>query len=840
MKTTLEARFRAPLKDYYTRRIIVWRDEGGEFSETVAEMELENARILVMQENCMFELRRQIEVDYADENLLIYCPLTFEKPQDNWLLDVFLYSEEFRADYWSLLFTELNVENSRPVREYARSVSAFFNSRDRKTKLHALRTKYANERELQTGIFGVLCGAKAYGMAEVVRLVLSADPDEENPCLAAIEKFCGEDAFWLAVEQAYGYTGKRETQHLACHLLATAELNGTDANLLPSLPCSPAHVLQAYGLFLDWLRLDQEGLAQLCLRVEEQYHIESAFRNAERNALMKAGIFPAADRVQLEYTLNSFAAARFNIDDAETLLRERRDTPWHEAYSAYYDAVRALIDINRFLLAYRGGFHYTSPKETWTAYGKELYKADQYYRAFCTAYDAALAQGIMSLEDSLKAAAEMAERMYKNDFLSELNNLWTALIAEKGTSMPGVARQQDFYRSNVASADSRIYVIISDGLRYDVARELSDRLNGRLNGNTSCESVMGTLPGVTPVGMAALLPHRNLHMDDNLKIRCDALPTDAASREKVLHAACPESVSVDYVTFRQYNKAQRTEAVRGMKVVYIYHDAIDKTGEADGNVPQACETAMNELEQLMRILVNEQSAANVIITADHGFIYTRSPLAEYEKTSRETVGGDILEYKRRYAIVQNASNNPQTIAMSLNDLDRDDLTGVFPRGVMRFCLQGGGTKYVHGGLSLQEMMLPVIRYQNKKAGQKGFTAITKTDIVLLGDNRKISNNIFSLVFYQKEPCGGKVQPRFVKARFEDINGQIISDERRLAGDMTSAENNERVIRATFRLLGSGYDRNTDYFLVLTDEADKKEIARIAFSIDIVFENDFDF
>ena len=110
MQDTLNARFRQPLPDYYARRIIVWRDEDGEFAETVNEIKLENARRLVMQPDHMFELRRQIEVDYAQENLLLYCPLRFDTPQENWLLDVFLYSEEFRADYWSLLFDELNIE----------------------------------------------------------------------------------------------------------------------------------------------------------------------------------------------------------------------------------------------------------------------------------------------------------------------------------------------------------------------------------------------------------------------------------------------------------------------------------------------------------------------------------------------------------------------------------------------------------------------------------------------------------------------------------------------------------------------------------------------------------
>ena len=49
VKDTLNARFRAPLADYYKRRIIIWKDEAGEFADTVAELQLDNARILTMR-----------------------------------------------------------------------------------------------------------------------------------------------------------------------------------------------------------------------------------------------------------------------------------------------------------------------------------------------------------------------------------------------------------------------------------------------------------------------------------------------------------------------------------------------------------------------------------------------------------------------------------------------------------------------------------------------------------------------------------------------------------------------------------------------------------------------
>ena len=79
---------------------------------------------------------------------------------------------------------------------------------------------------------------------------------------------------------------------------------------------------------------------------------------------------------------------------------------------------------------------------------------------------------------------------------------------------------------------------------------------------------------------------------------------------------------------------------------------IDRAGESDGDVFAACETAMSEIEQAMRMLVSELSAACIYVTADHGFIYTRSPLEETDKAERELAAGDVLCYKRRYAIVR--------------------------------------------------------------------------------------------------------------------------------------------------------------------------------------------
>ena len=70
-------------------------------------------------------------------------------------------------------------------------------------------------------------------------------------------------------------------------------------------------------------------------------------------------------------------------------------------------------------------------------------------------------------------------------------------------------------------------------------------------------------------------------------------------------------------------RAERTALVKGMEVVYIYHDRIDETSHKDEpGVFAACEQAIQELKTLVRIIVNEFGGTRVLITADHGFLYT--------------------------------------------------------------------------------------------------------------------------------------------------------------------------------------------------------------------------
>ena len=413
VRQELLRRFAAPLPEYYTRRIVVFRDDQGGFTADVEQMELPDVRILIMRENEWFTLRRQIESDYAQENILLYCPREFERWKDNWLADVFKYSEEFRADYWSLLFEELHIADGVKTRRYAQSVGRFLASRERVAKLGALKSDYRTEQELKIGVMSVLCGLKSVSFPDVIGAVVLGMHEEENEKLKAIGKFCGEDAFWLLVEGAFGYTGQRDAGELACYLLTSAAWLNAPEDAFAGLPGASDYAQQAYALFTKWLHTDREALLETCHAVEERYPIAARLQRLERAELMRVSVYPCVDALLIRTTLTAFAQNSMNVDEVQEMMQARRELPWWGLYAPYADVLGALCDMQLFARAYREGFHFTDAEEMFAAYASRLYRMDAAYRHVCVAADQALTLGLFALEDELKAAMQAAERLYK-------------------------------------------------------------------------------------------------------------------------------------------------------------------------------------------------------------------------------------------------------------------------------------------------------------------------------------------------------------------------------------------------------------------------------------------
>ena len=350
-------------------------------------------------------------------------------------------------------------------------------------------------------------------------------------------------------------------------------------------------------------------------------------------------------------------------------------------------------------------------------------------------------------------------------------------------------------------------------------------------------------PTITKFGMAALLPHKELSAqvrNEKLTVLADGSLTESNYRDKILKAAAPESVALKYDAIIKAKRSERSEWVKGKDVVYIYHDTIDEASHnADTAVFPACNDAIEEIKNLIRIIVNDFGGANILVTADHGFLYTYSPLSEDEKVDKTNFNSQDVEYGRRYAIMKKGASPDYLMPVKFLD-GKTEFDAFAPRENTRIKMNGGGMNFVHGGVSLQEMVVPVIEYHFLRNASKEYRRNKQkydtkpVTVNLLTSSRKISNMIFSLNFYQKEAVSGNREAATYILYFADASGKQISDTQKIIADKTAASSQERTFRCTFNLKPLSYNNTETYYLIIADESGLGIPQKEEFQIDIAF------
>ena len=456
--------------------------------------------------------------------------------------------------------------------------------------------------------------------------------------------------------------------------------------------------------------------------------------------------------------------------------------------------------------------------------------------------------------DLFKNAADTVEDLYKNTCLSPLNQQWNRLIStdmEQSGFLRNIEQQTDFYRKYIkpiVQNGNRVFVIISDALRFEVAQELCKELTTGTNGTAQISAMQAVFPSITKLGMAAPLPHDAMTFHADLQHVCcdcngDQLCTEnTKQRDAILKKRCAKNTAVTYQELLAMKREERRERVSGAECVYIYHNKIDAVGDkaaTETQVFEACEDTVEELKNLVKLVVSTMNGSNILITADHGFLYTYQPLAEYDKANSSCISGDAFVISRRYMLTDDvcAADGMLSVCMKRYAVD---IKGYTPYAYVRMQKSGGGMNYVHGGVSLQECVVPVITFQNVRTSSKRFVEIQNAQLQLLNIDRKLHNSIFSLNFYQTKPVKDKVIQGEYEIYFVNTDGMDISDRQTVIADKIDMCEKERIYRVRFTLKGMPFDRTAAYYLLITDKQRHTELSRTKFEIQIAFTNDFDF
>jgi len=314
------------------------------------------------------------------------------------------------------------------------------------------------------------------------------------------------------------------------------------------------------------------------------------------------------------------------------------------------------------------------------------------------------------------------------------------------------------------------------------------------------EPMLSTLPSYTQLGMAALLPHQKLTILEDGNVQVDGQSsTGLDNRSKILSGAVEKGgIALRADDLLSMNRDKYREATKGQPVIYVYHNQIDHVGDdrdSEVRVFDVVETTFAEILDLMKKLYDSYFS-NILITSDHGFIYQNQPLDESEFAIKDAEGEEIYTRKRRFVIGKGLKPNNSMKGFKASELG---LTGEFqvmiPKSISRLRVQGSGSRYVHGGASLQEVIIPLIKVNKKRKDD-----ITLVEIeIITSSSSIITSGQISVAFYQTEPVSGKVLSRQLRVGIYAQDGTPLSDIHSLTFDLTSENPREREVRKQFVL-----------------------------------------
>lgn len=844
VKRTLEDTFSKERAAGRKRGIVFWYDGQGEFAEDIASLDLADAQVVVLRHNNAFAIKHQIEVLEPEANFLVYSPCDKPAARDNWLFDTLSYSREFFTDKASLVMRELGIkgEHLKPV---VQRYIKFFASKERRSKFASYEVEAWTEHRIDLCVMATLCRTIVPDFEQVLRKVLAGSLDANNRYLEAIDTFGDIDAFWRLVERHYGYAeADKSLSNLSVSLLVTHAQHSLEVPLPKTwqsfvLP-KAADCVVFVSNYINHA-VDGETYVRIADSVERTIRLDDYLQKWDINQYLQCDTFRGFDGKILATITKALVEGLSDFATYRKILAARKPSQWHEHFANEYSAVHWALSLLEHAKTMGQAARGDSAFDIVQHYIGIGFQADQFYRKFYTSFDA------IASKDGYAALAETVENTYCAWFLNDSAVRWSQLVTSSMLDeyrVPGLQQQQQFYKNHVAPflrKDERVFVVISDALRYEVGEELARLLNGEMRGMAELDFMQGVVPSTTKFGMASVLPHKKISVDEKQNVLIDGLSTQGtANRENILRAYHKDAVSIQYDHLIDMKRTDYKETFDGKKLIYIYHNGIDAIGDdasTERKVFQAAQQSLDELLALVRDLVSHLSATNIIIISDHGFVYRRSPLAEIDKVSRQ--GLEPLETGRRHMLVKGLPDADDCLAISMKYLLGEDtkLRALVPGGTARFKIQGPGANFVHGGVSLQEIVLPIVKF---KYIRKDKFKPTKVEVGFASISRKITNRITYLEFFQTESVDDKRLPLRLKIYFEDEQGARISNENIVIADSKSKDPKERSYREKFTLKDMPYSKTRDYYLILEDEDESVEkiYAKIAVGIDLLITNDF--
>ncbi len=298
---------------------------------------------------------------------------------------------------------------------------------------------------------------------------------------------------------------------------------------------------------------------------------------------------------------------------------------------------------------------------------------------------------------------------------SELSKLFITHFRDAKHPVKGLLRQQETFEKQVKPhlGEGKVAYVWVDALRFEMARELSRLLKDDFT--LTVQPAIAAIPTITEIGMASLLPKAGesakvvavgggkLGLEIDGKVIRDRKERVAFLKE---HAGVSVfDAKLEDLLPKPTKKV--VEGIKGAQLILVTSQEIDGLGEAD-NVAQArlqIDGVLSHLRRGVRVLA-DHGIGTIVLVADHGHLFA-DEIGEEMKI--ESPGGKVEDLHRRVWIGVGGNSEPSYLRTSLASLGVDSEFDIAtPWTFACFKSKGGGRAYFHGGLSPQELIVPVV------------------------------------------------------------------------------------------------------------------------------------
>lgn len=833
-------------RQYPGKRCLFLFDPSKEYEEDLKTLPKSINQILVDQR--YFDVKIKVSKALRDNNskVLLYHPFARPDSLSHYpLVGMLVSGIELRLDDVALFLEDYKLPENK--RELAKKWIDHLNKTNRKKLAKILNTSDFTEDNLQRGMLCIAMDLNTVYDKDTIMmkfLSLSTSSEDLQRIASRITSLQLDDTFNTWLQEIFG---------LKVNSFDFAEIknivNVLKYNVIVH-DIKNQHAKDNYHR----LKIDQPQILNRLLNFYDSWidhpkyknEIETIFETLgsdikEEHLFVIYGIksnFGYISQKGFDYIINAFEDELYDelnslsSSDVSSVKFEHHKSFLHRITEDKFTSDKPKVDFLSFLLLQLESssridlFGYNNPENMLMAYCDQHYLIDTYFRKVESKY-----KKIASPSEKEVQLFALAQSQY-NEYLIKYNSRFLELMRTINFDYDKISfpKQYNFYQDNIT--DVKTAVIISDAFRFELCKELELKLLRHDKNQIHVSGALASVPSFTQMGMTNLLPHKSIELidKDTIRFKIDGIETRSKNRKNIIANRTSSGTAILYQDLIKLTREEGRALFKEHKLVYIYHNHVDAKSdkqELEDYTFEACEKGISELEKLTGLLFG-WNVYHQYITADHGFLYNSMKLRD---TDKEKLPTDSVYADSRSCITKADAEHDAGFEFPLRNVTtlNSDLKVIIPRAINRFRRQGKiGLKFVHGGASIQELVVPVLKYYKKNESVRAAVDVQRIDQV---KKLNIPTNKFTLL--QKESISNLIKPRTVVVALYSNEGKLVSNEVELNLSIISNRPSERSFHFNLTLNSEANNESFVKLKVFDVDNDKHKLNPIIEDILIV-------